>query len=544
MPSVSRRHARIYFEAGGFYVQDLDSSNGTYINGQRVHKGSLTDGDELRCGDFKINYVELSEGTIEAPIPEGSAAPRVVGTLRPRSDAPKVPSDKPRPIGRISKRPAGPSKRPPPRPVGRIEPAQTPEPEPPRTMPPPKRQRPAQPADDELRRELEHWKELALERAVDVPAGPDPALVAERDKLRQQLADVEADLDDKGRRIAELENTKRRNKEQIATLTQRSLDLQDEAGAQKEKLVAARKASIDAEAQLVTLRDQLSGLEGAHQASGTREAEFVEETNRLKREVRQKEKALKELADSQSVARYDLDAARQEIDNLRLALGEDDDNRKSLNTQVDALRQVLAEKEGIIDRLQGEVQAARAEARPDAGDAGESTPGRRVMEQLNELRRANRDLRSALDEARAAGGGDGARLRELEEALAAAEEARVAAEAEAARPSSAAGGVDDVRYAVLRQASVEAYETLNDLASDLRMNVELSGGYLAELQPLVALIDSVGIDELRSKAQDVDAAFTIESAQETMGIAQTASDDFKKAMRRLRELLTEHGYGG
>ncbi|MCA9548301.1 MAG: FHA domain-containing protein, partial [Myxococcales bacterium] len=30
--SVSRKHARIFFEAGGYYVEDLNSSNGTYVN--------------------------------------------------------------------------------------------------------------------------------------------------------------------------------------------------------------------------------------------------------------------------------------------------------------------------------------------------------------------------------------------------------------------------------------------------------------------------------------------------------------------------------
>ena len=123
LPSVSRRHARIFFEAGGYYVQDLDSSNGTYINGQRVHKGSLTDGDELRCGDFKINFIEINEGTIEAPVPDPEGKPRVIGTLRPRSDSPARPPETPRAIGRISQRPENPpSQRPPPRPVGRIEP--------------------------------------------------------------------------------------------------------------------------------------------------------------------------------------------------------------------------------------------------------------------------------------------------------------------------------------------------------------------------------------------------------------------------------------
>lgn len=35
-PSVSKEHARISFQAGGFFVEDLKSSNGTFVEGQRV----------------------------------------------------------------------------------------------------------------------------------------------------------------------------------------------------------------------------------------------------------------------------------------------------------------------------------------------------------------------------------------------------------------------------------------------------------------------------------------------------------------------------
>ena len=34
--SVSRQHARIVREADGFYIEDLDSLNGTFVNGTRL----------------------------------------------------------------------------------------------------------------------------------------------------------------------------------------------------------------------------------------------------------------------------------------------------------------------------------------------------------------------------------------------------------------------------------------------------------------------------------------------------------------------------
>jgi pSer/pThr/pTyr-binding forkhead associated (FHA) protein len=50
--SVSRHHASIMPQDGGFALRDLSSQNGTYVRGQRIDgTRHLTDGDELRLGD-------------------------------------------------------------------------------------------------------------------------------------------------------------------------------------------------------------------------------------------------------------------------------------------------------------------------------------------------------------------------------------------------------------------------------------------------------------------------------------------------------------
>jgi len=50
---VSRRHARLIVEGGQYFVEDLDSTNFTFVNKQKVAPKSrqlLNDGDEIRCG--------------------------------------------------------------------------------------------------------------------------------------------------------------------------------------------------------------------------------------------------------------------------------------------------------------------------------------------------------------------------------------------------------------------------------------------------------------------------------------------------------------
>jgi len=49
--NVSRRHARLVFRDGSWILRDLDSTNGTFVNGVRVHRCELRPGDWLELGD-------------------------------------------------------------------------------------------------------------------------------------------------------------------------------------------------------------------------------------------------------------------------------------------------------------------------------------------------------------------------------------------------------------------------------------------------------------------------------------------------------------
>jgi hypothetical protein len=57
--NVSRRHAEIRAEGGGFVVIDLGSTNGTKVNNARVKRKELVDGDELTVGATTLR-VEMS----------------------------------------------------------------------------------------------------------------------------------------------------------------------------------------------------------------------------------------------------------------------------------------------------------------------------------------------------------------------------------------------------------------------------------------------------------------------------------------------------
>jgi len=66
-PNVSRHHAKVFVSNDGLFVQDLGSTHGTFVNGQRVaERQRLTDGDRLELGKDHVElYFFTSDGTIQ-----------------------------------------------------------------------------------------------------------------------------------------------------------------------------------------------------------------------------------------------------------------------------------------------------------------------------------------------------------------------------------------------------------------------------------------------------------------------------------------------
>ena len=70
-PSVSRRHAEIRLTDDGWVVEDLGSSNGTFMQGKRLeHAYSIGLGDEIGFGKFSIVFGKaLGEGEVPVARP-------------------------------------------------------------------------------------------------------------------------------------------------------------------------------------------------------------------------------------------------------------------------------------------------------------------------------------------------------------------------------------------------------------------------------------------------------------------------------------------
>lgn len=90
---MSRLHSRIFVENGVWNVQDLGSTNGTHVNGERVVSRRLQDGDILKLGNFsaRISLPGQPRSTAATTPPLTQVAPPVAPTPPPTQRLPQQP---------------------------------------------------------------------------------------------------------------------------------------------------------------------------------------------------------------------------------------------------------------------------------------------------------------------------------------------------------------------------------------------------------------------------------------------------------------------
>jgi hypothetical protein len=76
---VSRQHARIGFEDdGGLYIEDLGSTNGSFVNGERITRTRLKEGDRILIGTSILKVMTVEDRSVDKrtmPISDLTLAP-------------------------------------------------------------------------------------------------------------------------------------------------------------------------------------------------------------------------------------------------------------------------------------------------------------------------------------------------------------------------------------------------------------------------------------------------------------------------------------
>jgi pSer/pThr/pTyr-binding forkhead associated (FHA) protein len=80
---VSRKHAKIVTDDRTVSIQDLGSTNGTFVNGEKIRKVELKDGDRILIGTSIIKLVALDGQTSAMSETEARSKMQVTANKRP-----------------------------------------------------------------------------------------------------------------------------------------------------------------------------------------------------------------------------------------------------------------------------------------------------------------------------------------------------------------------------------------------------------------------------------------------------------------------------
>ena len=174
----------------------------------------------------------------------------------------------------------------------------------------------------------------------------------------------------------------------------------------------------------------------------------------------------------------------------------------------------------------------QAQPAPQASAAGEAD-----AQALAELRRLFEQAQSARRTAEV--------LKERAEA-----ELKALKDAAPATPTASVSGAGG-DYAHLRTEAVQVYETINDVAAELRNQVSSALNYLDDLRGAVEVAEQTAADASAGAARDRAAKFVqasnprlaLEDTEAALGALQEAADAFRRTLRAFREVLNRHGYG-
>jgi pSer/pThr/pTyr-binding forkhead associated (FHA) protein len=88
---VSRRHAVIKMQGGTISIEDLGSTNGTFVNGEKIQRATLREGDRILIGISILKVVAIAFDDSQVRVDVGGAARRPAPTVQQRTQVGEAP---------------------------------------------------------------------------------------------------------------------------------------------------------------------------------------------------------------------------------------------------------------------------------------------------------------------------------------------------------------------------------------------------------------------------------------------------------------------
>jgi len=346
--TVSRNHGRIGWDEEGYYIKDLGSANGTFMNGERTRRAVIKDNDVVRCGE--VLEIHAKPGQI-------SAAKRQTAAIddrphaRPMATGAMGSDDSARLQAAIAARAA------PPAPVAAAVGGATLR-RPPDAAPAPAVERPAA-----ARSSTQTGQGPAIS-SPPVAARPTPsggssaADLAELSELRRKVRGLEQALGD-------AESRATRAEQEVKAIEPRAMRYSVELEGLSDKYVKLKEHNQVIQTELERTRSELrrhedDAFEGSkrvteleQQIGAAREkaTDAVEQLSGLKVRLTQKDRQIEELQRQLDLLEYELRAARDENESLQTSFNREGGDMSRLERKINLLQEVIQEKESLIEQL-------------------------------------------------------------------------------------------------------------------------------------------------------------------------------------------------
>ncbi len=362
--TVSRNHGRIGWDDEGYYIKDLGSSNGTFINNERTRRAVIREGDVVRCGE--VLEIHSKHGDLADPKKRTAALPP---EDRPRQKPLPTGAMRPEDSSRLAQAIAakqaaqaqsqGDAVKASSGPVPAAMQGQTRRPSS-GMMPPLDVQAPSPaPAPDRpvaARASLPTGQRDAVAQPL---RGNAPALAGAGDAelarkvraLESALAEAEARASRAETELKAIEPRAMRYSVELEGLSEKYVKLKEHNQLISQELEKTRGELRLREDQAFEAERKVSELEQQITAAREKANDATEQLSGLKVRLTQKDRQIEELQRQLDLLEYELRAARDENESLQTSFNREGGDMSRLERKINLLQEVIQEKEALIEQL-------------------------------------------------------------------------------------------------------------------------------------------------------------------------------------------------
>ncbi len=399
--TVSRDHGRIGYDDQDrtYYIKDIGSANGTFVNGKQVKRAGIREGDVVRCGERFEIHARAGDAPAQSRAPAPAAGPA------PRQHMPGPTMHQPGMAQQLREQLEARSALPELRNLDRGGHAERPPLERPAERPV---ERAPVPAERPASAQMSRVPSAAMS-APQVPNASAPMPViqvnhAEMDSLRRTLAEIQAENGKLLQRALAAENRIRdmeRNAVADEGLYDKYSQLKEHAQTLSRQLEQEREKFSHKENDALESEAKVRELERRAKEAEDKSADAQERIAGLKVRVTQKDRQIEELQRQYDQLDYEARALKDQVLSLESIINDGNFSNNSYERKINMLQEIIEEKENLIQEKKAELRAKELELRQaqmGVGISGLEDEKRKLLQDFHNAIKRNDELGDRINE--------------------------------------------------------------------------------------------------------------------------------------------------